>query len=380
MFTVLICCDKFKGSATSAAVSGALGTSLAQAEHKVSIAPLADGGDGTLEAFDQLGYLRESVQVKGSDGELISAEFAFKEKTAVIEIARACGLDLASPYGQPPSSEAAAQASSWGVGDLIRAALDKGARRIILGLGGSATTDAGFGMAQALGVRFYNSAGAAITQVRDLNLIHAANLEQLDPRLAEVEFIIASDVRNPLFGTNGAAVIYGPQKGLNGASVIKVDAAIKHFAAVVEQATGRVDEAHRAGAGAAGGLGFMAMSLLNAQMCAGVDMILDETGGEKLLDHADLVITGEGRIDAQTLSGKAPAGIAERARSRSIPVVAVCGQNQLSDSSANTLFDAIYSLTDYEDDIAKCIHSPLPILERIGTDIARHHLFQHHLA
>lgn len=124
----------------------------------------------------------------------------------------------------------------------------------------------------------------------------------------------------------------------------------------------------------------MAMSLFNAQMRSGVDMILDETGGEKLFDHADLVITGEGRIDAQTLSGKAPAGIAERARSRSIPVVAVCGQNQLPDSSANTLFDAIYSLTDYEDDIAKCIHNPLPILERIGADIAKRHLPQHHLA
>ena len=374
MSTVLICCDKFKGSATSAAVSGALGIALAQAGHKVSIAPLADGGDGTLEAFDQLGYRRQSAQVTGSDGDLVKAEYALKESTAVIEIARACGLDLASPNGQAPTSEAAVQATSWGVGDLIKATLDKGAQRIIIGLGGSATTDAGFGMAQALGVKFLNSAGAAITQVRDLKLVHAVNLEELDPRLAGTEFLIASDVRNPLFGTNGAAVIYGPQKGLNGASVIKVDAAIKHLAAVVEQETGRVGEADRAGAGAAGGLGFMAMALFNAQMCSGVDMILDETGGEKLLDHADLVITGEGRIDAQTLSGKAPAGIAERARSRNIPVVAVCGQNQLLHASANTLFDAIYSLTDYEADIAKCIHNPLPILERIGADIAKHHL------
>ena len=374
MSRVLICCDKFKGSATSAAVSKALAEGLAQAGHKVSIAPLADGGDGTLEAFDSLGYQRETVQVKGSDGQVIAAEYAFNDSTAVIEIARACGLDLATRDGQTPTTEAAVQASSWGVGDLIRAALDKGARRIIIGLGGSATTDAGFGMAQALGVEFLNSAGAAIRQVRDLGLVHAVNLAQLDPRIAGTEFIIASDVRNPLCGTNGAAVIYGPQKGLDGASVIKVDAAIKNFAAVMEKATGRHGEAERPGAGAAGGLGFMAMALLDAEMRSGVDLVLDETGGEKLLDQADLLITGEGRIDSQTLSGKAPAGIAERARRRSIPVVAVCGQNQLAGEPASGLFESIYSLIDYESNVRECIRNPLPILERIGTDIALRHL------
>ena len=365
MSQVLICCDKFKGSATSAAVSQALAKGLEQAGHTVSIAPLADGGDGTLEAFDSLGYKRHTAQVRGVDGDIITAEYALKDSTAVIEIARACGL-----HGQQPTSEAAVQAGSWGVGDLIASAVDAGARRIIIGLGGSATTDAGFGMAQALGVQFFNSAGAEITQVRDLNLVHSFSLEKLDPRLAEVDFIIASDVRNPLHGTNGAAAIYGPQKGLSDTDVIRVDAAIKHFATVVEKS----GEAQSPGAGAAGGLGFMAVALLDAEMRSGVDMILDETGGEKLLDEADLVITGEGRIDTQTLSGKAPTGIAERARARGIPVVAVCGQNSLPEASSSTLFEAIYALTDFEQDISECIHNPLPILERIASDIACNHL------
>ena len=365
MSQVLICCDKFKGSATSAAVSQALAKGLEQAGHTVSIAPLADGGDGTLEAFDSLGYQRVSAQVHDSSGDIITAEYALKDSTAVIEIARACGL-----HGQQPTSEAAVQAGSWGVGDLIASAVDAGAQRIIIGLGGSATTDAGFGMAQALGVQFFNSAGAEITQVRDLNLVHSFSLEKLDPRLAEVDFIIASDVRNPLYGTNGAAAIYGPQKGLSDTDVIRVDAAIKHFATVVEKS----GEAQSPGAGAAGGLGFMAMALLDAEMRSGVDMILDETGGEKLLDEADLVITGEGRIDTQTLSGKAPTGIAERARARGIPVVAVCGQNSLPEASSSTLFEAIYALTDFEQDISECIHNPLPILERIASDIACNHL------
>lgn len=374
MATVLICCDKFKGSATSAAVSKALGQGLMRAGHTVLTAPLADGGDGTLEAFDSLGYKRETSFVTGSDGLRFETQFSLKGQTAVIEIARICGLDLAAPEGGLPSTQSARQAGTWGVGEMIKSALEKGAQRVIIGLGGSATTDAGFGMAQALGVEFFDSNGSQVTQVSDIGLVQGISLDHLDPRLEKTKFVVASDVRNPLCGVDGAAIIYGGQKGLSVEDTLVVDAAIRNFANVFEQALGLTNLAQTAGAGAAGGLGFMAMALLSADMRSGVDMILDETGGGKMLAQADLVITGEGRIDAQTLSGKAPTGIAEQARAKGIPVVAVCGQNQLDPAVSNELFEDIYSLTDFESDINECIRNPLPILEGIGFNIAKHHL------
>lgn len=379
MSTVVICCDKFKGSATSAAVSTALGQSITTAGHQVRVVPLADGGDGTLEAFDSLGYHRKKAQVRGSDGALLETQFAMQESTAVIEIARICGLDLAAPDGTVPSSTSARQSGSWGVGDAIQAALNEGATRIIIGLGGSATTDAGFGMAQSLGARFIASDGTLITDVCDLGKVTTVNLEQVDSRVSEVDFICASDVKNPLAGPDGAAAVYGPQKGLSETDVIEVDAAIEKFARVFEAAIGKPGLAEQLGAGAAGGLGFMAAALLKAQMCSGVDLVLDETGGERWLDKADLLITGEGRIDLQTLSGKAPAGIAKRARKRNIVVVAVCGQNQIEEASTRSIFEAIYSLTEYESDVNECIQNPLPILERIGKDIAETYLISNAL-
>ncbi|MGN0095189.1 MAG: glycerate kinase [Corynebacterium sp.] len=375
MPTVLICCDKFKGSASSRAVAAALGRGLESSGCRVVALPLADGGDGTLEVFDDLGYHRRSVAVRGADGERMSAEYALEGasvdggRTAVIEIARACGLDMVSVGGEAPGRGSARQAGSWGVGDLITAALDEGVGRIILGLGGSATTDAGFGMAQALGAVFVDPAGAPVTRVRDLADVAAVHLGGLDPRLAEVEVVIASDVRNPLCGPDGAAAVYGPQKGLASQDIDEVDSAIRGFAAVVEDALGTSGTAELPGAGAAGGLGFMALGLLGAQMRSGVGLVLEETGFAGALGTADLVVTGEGRLDAQTLSGKAPAGVAERAREAGVPVVAVCGQNQLDAVSASDIFAAVYSLTDHEPDVDKCLRDPLPILERIGSEI-----------
>ncbi|MEJ6549773.1 glycerate kinase [Corynebacterium sp. USCH3] len=375
MSTVLICCDKFKGSASSRAVAAALARGLEAAGCHVVALPLADGGDGTLEVFDDLGYGRRSALVRASDGGEVRADYslegacgssAARLRTAVIEIARACGLDMATQDGAVPPAEAARQAGSWGVGDLIRAAVDEGARRIILGLGGSATTDAGFGMAVALGVVFRDADGAPVTAVGDLGTVRQVDLDGLDPRLREVEVVIASDVRNPLCGDDGAAAVYGPQKGLAAEDIGDVDAAVHSFSGVVEDALGVSGIAASPGAGAAGGLGFMALGLLGAEMRSGVDLVVDETGFAGALDGADLVITGEGKVDTQTLSGKAPAGVAERARRAGVPVVAVCGQNQLGSSD---LFAAIHSLVDYESDLQECLRRPLPILERIGREI-----------
>lgn len=375
MPTVLICCDKFKGSASSRAVAAALGRGLESSGCRVVALPLADGGDGTLEVFDDLGYDRRAVVVRGADGERVSAEYALEGasvdggRTAVIEIARACGLDMVSVDGEVPGRGSARQAGSWGVGDLITAALDEGVGRIILGLGGSATTDAGFGMAGALGVAFRDASGGPVTRVGDMASVAAVDLDGLDPRLAEVEVVIASDVRNPLCGPDGAAAVYGPQKGLAPEDVDEVDSAVRGFAAVVEEALGMSGAAELPGAGAAGGLGFMALGLLGAQMRSGVGLVLEETDFAGALGAADLVITGEGRIDTQTLSGKAPAGVAERARESDVPVVAVCGQNQLDADHASALFVAVYSLADYEPDVEKCLRDPLPILQRIGFEI-----------
>lgn len=375
MPTVLICCDKFKGSASSRAVAAALGRGLESSGCFVAALPLADGGDGTLEVFDDLGYHRRAVVVHGADGERVAAEYVLESasvdggRTAVIEIARACGLDMVSSGGTPPGPQEARQAGSWGVGELIRAALDEGVGRIILGLGGSATTDAGFGMAQALGVVFLDSAGAPVTRIGDLADVAAVDLDRLDHRLSEVEVVIASDVQNPLCGTDGAAVVYGPQKGLAPEDIDEVDSAIRGFAAVAEDALGTSGVAAQPGAGAAGGLGFMALGLLGAQMRSGVGLVLEETGFSGALGTADLVITGEGRLDAQTLSGKGPAGVAERAQESDVPVVAVCGQNQLDAGEASALFASVHGLADYEPDVEKCFRDPLPILECIGFEI-----------
>lgn len=374
MSTVLICCDKFKGSASSSEVADALTVGLRMSGHSVRSLPLADGGDGTLEVFDELGYRREPVSARGSDRKPISAEYSRDagtsgRTTAVIEVARVCGLDMVSVDGEPPNATDAREAGSWGVGDLVVDALDKGAGRIILALGGSAITDAGFGMAQALGVVFLDGDGAPVTRVGDLARTRSADVTGADPRLATLETVIASDVRNPLCGDDGAAAVYGPQKGLSPETVPDVDTAIRGFAYVVEHALGTSGVIDRPGAGAAGGLGFMALALLGAQMRSGVDLVLEEMGFAGELDTTDLVITGEGRIDTQTLSGKAPAGVAERARNRGVPVIAVCGQNQLEPSQGHNLFTEIHSLTDDEPDVVECIRNPLPILERIGERI-----------
>jgi glycerate kinase len=373
MPTILISCNAFKGSASSRSVGEALARGLEAAGCRAVVVPLADGGDGTLEVFDDLGFRRRAVVVRGADGRRVSAEYSLEgvsvdggPRTAVIEIARACGLDMVTVNGTPPGPDEARQAGSWGVGDLILAALDEGVGRIILGLGGSSTTDAGFGMAEALGVVFRDASAGTVTRVGDMASVVTVDTDGTDPRLAGVDVVIASDVRNPLCGPDGAAAVFGPQKGLASEDLDQVDDALHRFAVAVEGALGTSGVAGQPGAGAAGGLGFMALALLGAEMRSGVGLVLDETGFTDALDGVDLVITGEGRLDAQTLGGKAPAGVAERARRHGVPVVAVCGQNQLGSSG---LFAAVHSLTDHEPDVAECIRHPLPVLERIGREI-----------
>lgn len=372
---VLIAPDKFKGSATAAEVAERVAAGLRRAAPDVplTVLPVADGGDGTVDAAVAAGFDRREVGVAGPLGDPVAASFALRGGTAVVEMAQASGL------GRLPGGRLAPLAAGTrGTGDLVRAALDAGATTIVLGVGGSASTDGGSGMLAALGARFLDADGRELPDGGGaLRELAAADLAGLDPRLADTRVILASDVDNPLLGPRGAAAVYGPQKGADPADVQRLEAGLARLADALEAALGA--DAARAvgapGAGAAGGIGYGALAALRARRESGIEILLDVLGFDKALTGARLVVTGEGALDEQTLHGKAPAGVAHAARGRSIPVVAVCGRLLLDPARlAGSGFAAAYALTDIEPDTARCIAEPGPLLERIGELIARDHL------
>lgn len=290
--------------------------------------PMADGGEGTIEC---LAYSVPSCQVmqahtQNAMGQSIEANWGLLEKqtTAIIEMASAAGLQQI-----PPEQRDIFQASTYGVGLLIRQALDYPIQRLVLTLGGSATNDAGLGMLQALGVRFLDEQQQAIAASTPAYMaqIHTIDISGLDPRLHELEIIVAADVRNPLYGPNGASYIFAPQKGAKPEQVEMLDSALRHFAAKVRPLF-QHDYAQQPGAGAAGGLGFAALSFLQAKFVSGVSLLAEYTQLEQHIANADLVITGEGSLDAQTLQGKALAGIAQICLRHSKPLIAFAGRLQ----------------------------------------------------
>ncbi|MFC8878260.1 MULTISPECIES: glycerate kinase [Streptomyces] len=370
---VLVAADKFKGSLTAVEVAERVTAGLRRVvpDLQVEALPVADGGDGTVAAAVAAGFERRETRVAGPLGEAVTAAYALREGTAVVEMAEASGLQRL-----PDGVLAPLTASTYGSGELLRAALDAGARTIVFGVGGSATTDGGAGMLAALGARFLDAAGAPVAPGGGgLAALASADLSGLDPRLSEVELVLASDVDNPLTGPKGAPAVYGPQKGATPEDVTALDAALAHFAKVLEQTEGvgarAAEYAASPGAGAAGGIGFGAM-LLGARFRPGIEVMLDVLGFAPALERAELVITGEGSLDEQTLHGKAPAGVAAAARAAGKEVVAVCGRLALP---AETLGRAgirrAYPLTDVEPDVAKCIADAGPILERVAEGIAR---------
>jgi glycerate kinase len=323
---VLVAPDSFKGSLTQAEVAAAIAAGVKRAlpGARVTELPLSDGGEGwldTLVAADPGGRV-ESVAVSGPLGEAVDGRFGLVEggRTAVVEVATASGLHLVDPT--PATFRAA---SSRGSGELIRAALDAGATRILVGLGGSATTDGGAGLGVALGARVLDAAGEPVGP-GGAALANAAtvDLSGLDPRVGGAEVLAATDVDNPLLGPTGAAAVYGPQKGAWPADIDPVDAALANYADRVEAALGR-ELRSVPGAGAAGGLGFGLLAFCGARLAAGIEVALDLVGFDAALAGADLVITGEGRIDLQTLRGKVLAGVAGRARAAGVPVYAIGG-------------------------------------------------------
>jgi glycerate kinase len=322
---IVIAPDSFKDSLSAQGVADAIALGVAQVWPDALLVkcPMADGGEGTVESILAAceGELQRT-QVRGPLGSTVEAAWGWlpQSHTAIIEMAEASGLQLV-----PPGKRDACFSSTFGTGELIRAALDAGAQRVILAIGGSATNDGGAGAMQALGVKLLDAQGRTLAP-GGLALAQLARIDmsEIDPRLAEVRFDIAADVNNPLCGPHGASAIFGPQKGASPEQVQQLDRALGHFAERCAEVLNK-DVRDEPGSGAAGGLGFAAKAFLGAQFKAGVEVVAELVGLDDAVKGADLVITGEGRFDAQTLRGKTPFGVARIARQHGVPVIVLAG-------------------------------------------------------
>ncbi len=366
---VVLAPDKFKDSLSAAEVCAALAEGLHEARPDVRTVslPVADGGDGTVEAALSAGYRRVAVRAEGPTGEPVDTAYAELDSTAVVELADVCGLRRL-PGGCP----APLTASSYGMGQVVAAALQAGCRRVVLGIGGSASTDGGAGLVEALGAVLLPEGSEGRQRHRggrSLAVLDDVDLSGLHPRLRDTELVVACDVDNPLLGPHGAAAVYGPQKGATPADVVFLEQALTRWALIVMSATG-TDHRQTPGAGAAGGVGFAALSLLGARLRPGIDLILDLVGIDDALRGADLVVTGEGSLDEQTLHGKAPAGVAARARAAGVPVVAVAGRSLLDPSTlAGAGFSAVHTLAELEPDGRVSMSQAGRLLRRLAPSL-----------
>lgn len=363
---IAIASDSFKGSASSYEIAQWIeeGIHTVIPAYDIDKIAIGDGGEGSLDAVLQSGFISTTFQVCGPLGNLVDARIGMKGEAALIEMAQASGLS------QLPSHKLAPlDATSYGTGELIVHALDLGAKKIILCVGGSACTDAGAGALQALGARILRADGSEVSRGGGA-LLDCAHIDisGLDPRITGVEFILASDVTNPLLGPMGAAHIYAPQKGADAEQVQVLEKSLTHFAQISSS-----NHVATLGAGAAGGLGFMALTYLHATAQSGIETILDLIEFDQRIADVDLIITGEGRFDAQSLSGKAPMGILARAEDQQIETIIVVGQGDEAAAKAAG-FSALFSLTSFESDIATCISNPAPLLRLIGQELARTHI------
>ena len=369
---IVIAPDSFKDSLSAEKVADAIAAGLADVMPHAQLVkcPMADGGEGTVEAIVAAGngQLRRN-HVQGPLGAPVEAHWGWlpDSHTAIIEMAEASGLQLLKP-----EQRNACITSTFGTGELIKAALDAGARRVILAIGGSATNDAGAGALQALGLGLFDAQGNSLPR-GGLALAHVARIELsgLDPRLAEVRFEIAADVNNPLCGEHGASAIFGPQKGASAEQVQLLDQALGHFADHCARVLPK-DVRHEPGSGAAGGLGFAAKAFLGAQFRAGVEVVAELVGLAEAVKGADLVITGEGRFDAQTLRGKTPFGVASIARAEGVPVVVLAGTlgegyQALYEHGINAAFAIASGPMTLQDACARAA----PLLTDRARDIAR---------
>ena len=369
---IVIAADKFKGSLSAPEVAEALASGLRDElgeSARLIALPVADGGEGTVEAAVSAGYERRTTEVRGPLGGLHDADWALRGTEAVIEMATASGLGLV-----PESRRDGLRASSYGTGELVRAALDAGARTIVLGVGGSASTDGGAGMLEALGLRLLDAKGQPIAPGgAGLLALARVDADGLDPRLASTRFVLANDVDNPLCGPRGAAAVFGPQKGLGADDIARIDRALGHWARLLaDELDLAPNRGHEPGSGAAGGVGFAALAALGAEPRPGAQLVVELVGAPSALRGADLAITGEGSIDEQTLGGKAPMGVLAAARRAGVPTVAVAGRTTLSeDQWREAGFTALHTLADRADSAEQSMREAARLLRETGQCIAR---------
>ncbi|MFC6021663.1 glycerate kinase [Plantactinospora solaniradicis] len=378
---MLLAPDKFKGSLTATEVVRHLTAGLRRAVPDIEVRgfPVADGGDGTLDAAVSAGFRRIPVDVTGPTGIPVRTAFGYADGVAVVELADACGLRRL-PDGVPDPRHA----SSHGAGEVIRAALEHGCAEVVLGLGGSASTDGGAGLVGALGVRLLDERGAELPPGgAALRHLHRVDLTGLHPAVRRTRFVVAGDVNNPLLGPTGAATVYGPQKGATDDDVAVLEAGLTRWAELAEAAIRAADlpgatgsapglgVSRWPGSGAAGGVGFAALGFLGARFRSGIELLLDLLGFPEALADADLVVTGEGSLDAQSLHGKAPVGVATAAADAGVPTVAVAGQVSVGpDELRKAGIRAAYPLTDLEPDPAACLDRAAELVEKVAETLA----------
>ena len=364
---IVVASDSFKGSLTSLEVAQSVAKAVKEAYPSCEVVEVnvADGGEGTMDALQQtLGGRKVILEVSDPLGRPVDASYVILEdgSTAVLEMSAASGLPLLAPEERNPS-----KTSTLGTGELIRDALDKGCRKFLVGIGGSATNDAGMGMLHALGYRFMDASGTELAPVGG-SMINVASIDMSGrhPALSEAQFIVACDVKAPLYGPDGAAYVFAPQKGADNEMVEALDMGLRHFAEVSAFATG-CDSSSLEGSGAAGGLGYAFRQFLGASLERGVEMVLDAIHFDELLNGADLVITGEGRVDSQTLTGKTPYGVARRALRQWIPVVAIGGSVTLDKSQAQ--------LAGFKD-VLQVTPVGMPLQEAMKPEVAAENIYQ----
>ena len=366
---IIIAIDSFKGSLSSMAAGEAAARAAREVfpAAEIQVFPLADGGEGTVDALTHgLGGEIVRLGVTGPLQKPVDSRFGLlpATHTAVIEMADAAGLPLVPAAERDPR-----RTTTYGLGELILAAMERGCREFIIGIGGSATNDCGLGMLTALGAKFLNEEGAPVGITGgDLAAVRHIKLDGLHPTLRECRFHIACDVTNPLCGPNGCSAVYGPQKGATPAIVEEMDAAIKAFALLAEKERG-ISGAELPGAGAAGGLGFAFHSFLGGELKPGITLVLDAMNIKDALKGADLLLTGEGRMDAQTAMGKAPVGVAQLAKAESpaLKAIALCGC-ALPDAEAvnQSGIDAYFPI----------LHLPMTVTEAMEEETALRNLEQ----
>lgn len=370
--SILLAPDKFKGALSASAVASSLKAGLESTlpvDCELREHPLADGGEGTVESIVRaLDGTFRTTSVRGPLGEIVEAEWGTVEyegnDTAVIEMAAASGYDLIDPEEANPL-----EATTYGTGQLIEEALQEDVDHVIVGLGGSATVDGGLGMARALGFEFRDSEGRSLEKPKALDRLASVDTDGVPDALRDVSVTVLSDVDNPLLGENGAANVYGPQKGADHAMVRTLEENLTHWADVLEEQLS-VRARNEEGAGAAGGLGFGLATLLDGTLVSGAQTVMDVTNFNSAVESVDVLITGEGAIDRQTQYGKTPVAAARRAREHgSATVVAVCGQRSDGYDELYDDFDVILSVLDRPMSLEEAIGSSDDLLWRTGRDL-----------